>query len=367
MEKSPRLLYLDWMRGFAVLVMLQGHSFHSWYRDDLRANSDLFQLSQLAGGFPGALFLFMTGISLVILFRRAEQPGQAQGSPWKVILRRGGHILLLAILFRLQMWAFYWGRSSWKDLLRVDILNTIAVAIVLAGVVMMLASERRRILAAAGGAVAIGMLTPLVWQIPPRILPFNLMSYFSGYAEGAAFPIFPWVSYTFTGVVVGLVVVGKRDAAEVDRVMQWLVLLALVLAVAARFFDYQPYTYYHPYDFWNTSPNLVANKTAVVLLLFVGCYAWSKFTDPARFSWVRQIGRTSLLIYWVHVELVYGRFLTFPQHSLDSRQTVLAVLALTASMLALSLVKTWLVERRRSVVPPAASGAKSLANSPPGD
>ena len=28
-------------------------------------------------------------------------------------------------------------------------------------------------------------------------------------------------------------------------------------------------------------------------------------------SWVRQFGTTSLLVYWVHIELVYGRWLFF--------------------------------------------------------
>ena len=43
-------------------------------------------------------------------------------------------------------------------------------------------------------------------------------------------------------------------------------------------------------------------------------------------SWVRQFGTTSLLVYWVHIELVYGRWLWFLKNSLTVPQTIAAAL-----------------------------------------
>jgi len=347
------------MRGLAILIMLQGHAVQSWMRDDLRG-SDLFELSQMVGGLPAPLFLFLTGISLVILLER-----RASGTPgalWKLILGRSGYIFAVALLFRLQQWVFYWPRGSGEGLLKVDILNTLAVALALAGGVAVLAPRRSRILVAALGAVAVAMLTPLVWALPADLLPPFLMSYLRGAPDLASFPLFPWVSYTFTGVVVGAAIAGKRDRAEVDRVVQWLVLAALILIVAARFFDSLAYTYYRPYNYWLTSPNLVANRTAVVLLLFASSYGWTALSDPVRFSWVRQIGHTSLLIYWVHIELVYGRFLSVLQHRLGGMQAVAAVLSLTGLMLLLSVAKTRWATRRRGASGSVGSGGEALAN-----
>jgi len=34
--KKPRLAFLDWTRGMAAIIMLQGHVFHSFARTDLR-------------------------------------------------------------------------------------------------------------------------------------------------------------------------------------------------------------------------------------------------------------------------------------------------------------------------------------------
>jgi hypothetical protein len=55
---------------------------------------------------------------------------------------------------------------------------------------------------------------------------------------------------------------------------------------------------------------------------------------------VRQFGTTSLLVYWVHTELVYGRWLYFWKENLTTAQAALASLCVILLMLALSLLKT---------------------------
>jgi len=69
-----------------------------------------------------------------------------------------------------------------------------------------------------------------------------------------------------------------------------------------------------------------------------------------RFSVMQQFGRTSLLVYWVHIELCYGLLplqLGLTGH-LGMGAATLALLGMIALMLALSLAKTrWWEPRRR--------------------
>jgi hypothetical protein len=61
---------------------------------------------------------------------------------------------------------------------------------------------------------------------------------------------------------------------------------------------------------------------------------------------VRQFGTTSLLVYWVHVELVYGRWLWFWKENLTAAQAALVALSVILLMLGLSVLKTrWLARR----------------------
>jgi uncharacterized membrane protein len=101
---GQRLAFLDWTRGLAALIMLQGHVFHSFTAKELR-NDGPYVLSQFIGGITPAVFLFLTGVTLGFLMDSASRKGL---SPWQrtwAAARRSGYLLLLAVLFRLQMWS----------------------------------------------------------------------------------------------------------------------------------------------------------------------------------------------------------------------------------------------------------------------
>src|SRR5690349_13246329 len=102
-KATSRLQFLDWVRGFGAVIMLQGHTYHSLLRQDLRASST-FILSDFLGGLPSAIFLFLTGITLAFLMDSQERQGVGAGGRVLAGLRRAGYILCLAFLFRLQLW-----------------------------------------------------------------------------------------------------------------------------------------------------------------------------------------------------------------------------------------------------------------------
>ena len=58
-----------------------------------------------------------------------------------------------------------------------------------------------------------------------------------------------------------------------------------------------------------------------------------------------QLGQTSLLVYWVHIEFVYGRFSILPKRAEDIRSASFGLLAIFLSMLLLSLSRTSLKGR----------------------
>ena len=69
-------------------------------------------------------------------------------------------------------------------------------------------------------------------------------------------------------------------------------------------------------------------------------FIWTRYVAGSGWSLVRQVGTTSLLIYWVHIEIVYGRWLGFWKENLDNTQVVLFSAGLIALMTALSVLKT---------------------------
>src|SRR5947208_5489755 len=99
-DSSARLRYLDWTRGFAAVIMLQGHTFHSFTRTDLRDKGP-YMLSQFVGGLPPALFLFLTGITFAFLMDSQEKREMSAFGKVLAALKRSRYLFLIAFLFRL--------------------------------------------------------------------------------------------------------------------------------------------------------------------------------------------------------------------------------------------------------------------------
>jgi len=82
----------------------------------------------------------------------------------------------------------------------------------------------------------------------------------------------------------------------------------------------------------------------MLLLLVLMAYAWCRWGLGQRgFSPIIQLGNTSLLVYWVHIELVYGKFRILPPHSQTIAGATRGLITISLTMLALSVVRTkWL-------------------------
>src|SRR5713226_3610685 len=177
---SGRLTFLDWSRGLAVVIMLQGHVFHSFNQTSQR-NDGPYVLSQFLGGMGPAIFLVLTGITLAFLMDRGEWQGLSPVGRWKAALRRAGYLYSLALLFRLQLWTFAYPQSPWTDLFKVDILNCMGFAIGLMSVMAIFTTaDRVRLCAGLGAAIAV--VSPLVsaldWSwLPPQISAYFVPSY----------------------------------------------------------------------------------------------------------------------------------------------------------------------------------------------
>src|SRR5712692_397561 len=117
---TKRIVFLDWLRGLAAVIMLQGHAFDAFLRPESRTGAP-FIFSQFFGGQAAAIFLFLTGVTFGLGMNRRERL-----SPLRRVtaaLSRARYLFLLALLFRLQTWSFAWPHARWTDLLKVDVLN----------------------------------------------------------------------------------------------------------------------------------------------------------------------------------------------------------------------------------------------------
>ena len=196
------------------------------------------------------------------------------------------------------------------------------------------AEQRVRIGAMLGLAVAAA--SPLVsaanWSwLPPFARLYIVPDY-------NFFAFFPWAAFVAFGVSAGTIL---RMAGQMNtqRLMQWSALAGLALIVGARYFSDLPYTLYDKSEFWLNSPMLILIKLGVILLALPFAYLWTSHGLGGQWSWVRQLGTTSLLVYWVHIELVYGRWFGAWKESLPVARCAVAAVILIAMMVGLSVMR----------------------------
>ena len=332
---TSRLGYLDWMRGVAAVAMLQGHVFHSFTGKQWREGS-AYTLSQFFGGMPPALFLFLTGVTLAFLMDSSEKKALPPLERVIVALRRSAYLFSLAYLFRFQLWLFGWPNSPWTDLLKVDILNCMGLGMASMAVMSVFSTFQRARYSTVLGlliACASPVVSSLDWSGAPGIIRSYLIpdvNYFS---------FFPWASFLAFGVAAGSLIRIIPPAAG-ERFMQWSALMGFGLLLGGGFFFNVPYSLYSKSEFWLDSPGLVLMKLGAILLLMALGFVWNEHVIKGRWNWLLQMGTTSLLVYWVHIELVYGRWFWAWKENLTVGQTTLVSVAIIGLMLALSVART---------------------------
>jgi uncharacterized membrane protein len=349
----PRRGYLDWMRGLAVLIMIEAHVIDSWTRlSDRQAN--VYGWSMVLGGFGAPLFLFLAGLSVVLSASSKFRRGGDANAAARAVVRRGFEIFLLALLFRVQAWILGWGSPT--TLLKVDILNIMGPAIMAAAVLWGLGSRgsaRRRYALYAVAMIATTLLTPIVRAtslIDP--VPDAIEGYFRPVRGITSFAFFPWAGFVFAGALLGLAIDQSRTRASEAWLNARFFIGGAMLALSAYGASSLP-TVYARSDFWTSSPSFFFIRVGLMTAAVAVAYAWERRRATPRWSPMQQLGRTSLFIYWIHVEMVYG-LVSLPLHkALPFGTAWLAFGAFSVFMLLCAIGKdrvvSWWSRRRRSV------------------
>src|SRR5882724_3820494 len=350
-----RLAYIDWMRGLACVLMFQTHCYDSWMSPEAKKSSaSLMGWSKLGGTLPAPLFIFLAGVSFALVTEKLREKGIARNAIAKQTILRGAEIFGMGLLFRVQEFAVGYPWSPWTDLLRVDVLNILGLSMMLMGVLCWVTGEgdvaaarTRTLVAGIFAAVIVAMATPPLWTTHrPKFLPWPIESYINGVhifnePQPWLFPLFPWSAFAFAGLAVGFFLF-----SDFARHREGLAFAALggagILACALSvFLDSSSIHLYAVYDYWHSGPNFLLMRGGILLLILFFASAWCRWGfAQTGFSPVIQLGKTSLLVYWVHIEFVYGGFSILPRRSCTVAKATLGLLTIFLAMLALSLVRT---------------------------
>jgi uncharacterized membrane protein len=330
------------MRGLAALIMLQGHVMDGWVRPQDRSG-EWFWLSQFLGGLPAPIFLFLVGVSLAIVLDRMRAKGAPVRDLIRKVLRRGGWILFLAYAFRFEQFLVWYPASDWSGVFRVDTLNCIAACTMLVGLISVgFKSRRANIRAMAIATAGFVIATPLIY--PFKGLPEFVLSYVNGNRHPSYFSLFPWAAFCLAGITFGYMLVEAKQGIGEPEFFKRVAVFAICAYAVGCAMSLTSMFEYGFFDYSLTSPHYFLVRLGWVLLILYGAYLWSTCDMALGWSPFISLGQASLIVYWLHLEIVYGRIFHGFAQTLDLSGAILHLIWLAPLMLAAAAARPSLAQ-----------------------
>jgi uncharacterized membrane protein len=320
---SKRIEYIDLLRGWAVIVMIETHMMNATLMPSI-TETGLFQWVKFVNGLVAPSFLFAAGFAYAITTHRKLDDYLSFGPLLFKQVRRLLFVLALGYVLHLPKFNFSQlihetTEHDWQVFFQVDILHCIAVSLLLLQVLLLVVrTEERLYRTLLLASVGVLLVTPVMWGVEFwGLVPVPIAAYLNG-NHFSLFPLFPWSAFLFAGCITGYYYLRARQSrgvgssiAEESQMMKRVVLWAAALTAAS--FPLEPLLamIYPTYDYWRFSPSFVLLRLGLVLLLCAVMFAYEKRRGVSPRSVAALIGRESLLVYSAHLLLIYGNFGAF--------------------------------------------------------
>ena len=308
-KDHTRFIYIDLLRGWALIIMIEVHIFNAFLLPPLR-ETGWFQILNFINGLVAPAFLFVSGFAFIISTeRRIDELRKFGGYFWNK-LSRIGLIFLAGYSLHLPLYSFSKIiKAPTHDYLvtwfNVDILQCIASGLLLLLLLRIaIKNEKWFYSLLMGLAILISIFSPLVWSIDfSRYIPLFFADYFNPH-NGSYFPLFPWLFFLFSGAIFSRYYITSRIKDNENDFISKIFIYSLipVFLVHLLFSDLLN----SPLFTIRPNPLFLYQRLGYVLLLsaFFWFYASKRQTKN---SFVLDVSRESLLIYWLHLEVIYSK------------------------------------------------------------
>lgn len=305
--EPKRLYFIDAVRAFAILMMLQGHFIDTLLNPIYRDHTNVaYNIWTYFRGVTAPVFFTVSGLVFAYLLLRAYAKGVDKARIKKGVFRG---VLLLVIGYSLRI-----NLKSWFDgyfnsyILVIDVLQCIGLAIIILVVLHVLFKKHSYVFSMI--LFAIGCLCFVTEPLYRNLTLENTPMFFANYmtkTNGSVFTILPWFGYSAFGAFISTVFFrhAHRNRFKIFTISafflsgilfiymsSWLLLKLYAISGIELFKMSADYNY-------------LFTRLGDVLIIFSVFYALERFLKQ---SMIAKIGEKTLSIYVVHFILLYGSY-----------------------------------------------------------
>lgn len=307
MTQTNRALFIDLLKGLALIVMIEVHVFNALLAPALKS-SWLFDRMNFINGLVAPSFSFASGLVFVLSLQKGIEQLRTFGKEfWRKVSRIG---LIFFVGYSLHLPHYSLTRilsnptqSNLENLFSVDILQLISTGLLFLLLArILIKSENRFYNFSLLATLIILIISPFMWKIDfSNHLPLFFANYFNR-MHGSLFPIFPWWAFIFSGAFVAKYYLEAKQKNTENIFARKLIITGALMYLGGIAFMYIVL----PILDIGILPNPFFFLERFGIILFLLGSFWFYLHKKENYkSLILDVSRESLLIYWLHLQLIY--------------------------------------------------------------
>lgn len=304
---STRLYFIDAVRAFAILMMLQGHFIDTLiqpiYKDSV---SVAFNIWSYFRGITAPTFFTISGLVFAYLLLRANAKGDDKPRIKKGLFRG---LLLIVIGYSLRVNLVSWFEGYFNTyFLVIDVLQCIGLSLILLIGLHILFKRHSYIFSIV--LFILGCICFLTEPLYRNIEINNIPLLFSNYmtkSNGSVFTILPWFGYTAFGAFLSTIFFrhAHRNMFKIFTITTFFVVGYFLVYHSSWFLKELYYLTDFELLIRSADYNYLFTRLGNVLILFGVFYTFERFLKQ---SIIARVGEKTLSMYVIHFIILFGSF-----------------------------------------------------------
>ena len=302
-----RLYFIDIVRAFAILMMLQGHFIDTLldtsYRD---LENPIFIVWSYFRGITAPTFFTISGLIFTYLLLKAKEKGLEKQRMIKGVTR-GFFLIGIGYLLRAPILGWLFGYFTTYFLI-IDVLQIIGLSLIFIICLYFICNKKTILFSIITLILAIGIFItePLYRNLNITSIPLFLNNYISK-SNGSIFTIIPWSGYVCFGAFLATIFnknLLKKSFKKI--IISSFIFFGLILSFySSKILVFFSKLFSSQLLMDSASYNYLFTRFGNVLLIFAFFYSLEKYLKS---SLILKIGQKTLSIYVIHFIIIYGSF-----------------------------------------------------------
>ena len=308
MKEKVRYTFIDLLRGWSIILMIEPHVFNTFLLPELK-QTGWFSIVTFINGLIAPAFLFVSGFVFEISsgsklgdMRKFKLPF------WKKLWRIISIILIgYALHLPYKSLSKIINKSTPEQLqsfFAVDVLQCIGVGLLMLFVLrLIIRSDKIYHYTLIGLTIVVTTISPIFWKTEFTNYLHPVFANYFNRLNGSLFPVFSWLNFILAGAIFSKYFLNAAANNKEQKFIKATTITGIIMLLSGHLF----YSGLFPDSLTSILPNPVffIERLGYVFFFAALCWYYANWRKTKK-SFVLDASRESLLIYWLHLLLIYS-------------------------------------------------------------